>query len=240
MPEPQERHRRLIRALMEWASASPRGVRGGGGDVFPHIVLHHRPEPGAPETQVRFVATDIDGTPMIRVELVPDEPAGSPAPGGMTIYLRDLSQAPSESPREPTAACEACGTIGTVGWIAMEPADGGEPERHRYCARCWGPEAAWHQARYDEAQRQARDEWLRSDGQVRHLPVGRFSMHAATWHVILEQVREIERTMHPMVPPAREDLAQLAAAWASAAAELEGPMPVEVAYFIQQYGRAAG
>ena len=177
-----------MRALLAWANASPKGLRGGGGEAFRDIVFHHRPGQDAPEAQVRFIATMVDGRPMIRVELVPDEDAAPSVATAMTINLTDTWPAAPESPREATAACEACGTIGTVGWIAMREPDGSESRRHRFCADCWGPEAAWHRARFEDVQRQSRDEWLRSEGQGVRPPTGGLAMQSATWHGVLEQV----------------------------------------------------
>lgn len=232
-----EESRRLFEALMTWAAASPKGVRGGGG-VFPDLTLHHRPDPTGPEVQVRFIAMQVDGAPMIRVEYVPNRGAPPTRSDGAAV-LRSGS-APAESPVDGSATCDACGELGTVGWIRYGAAEGVEPTVHRYCERCWAPEAAWHQAKYEDDRQRSSDAWLRSDGREPRPASGGFSMSAATWHQPLTMVREIERMMRPAVPPSAAALAELAAQIEAMASDLVGPMPAEVEAFIHRYRSGAG
>lgn len=240
MGTPMDRHRRITHALLTWAKASRKGLRGGGSDTFNDIVFHHRPEPAAPETQVRFIATLVDGAPMIRVELVPDDDAPLPQLKGSSMRVSHSLPASQDSPQDPTAPCEACGTIGTAGWISISESREAEPVRHRFCADCFGPEAAWYRARYEDTQSKLRDAWLRDPDQPKPASGGGWSMQTATWHAVLELVRTYERMMHPMVPPSRDDFALIANDIARRASELVGPMPLEVEDFIQRYRSPAG
>ncbi|MBK8246523.1 MAG: hypothetical protein IPK85_03860 [Gemmatimonadetes bacterium] len=188
---------------------------------------------------MRFIATQVDGAPMIRVEYVPNREAPPTLTDG-AVVLTTAGSAPAESPVDGSATCDACGALGTVGWIRGGAAEGVEPTVNRYCERCWAPEAAWHQAKYEDDWRRSSDAWLRSEGRDPRPASGGFSMSAATWHQPLTMVREIERLLHPTVAPTAAALAGLATQIEALASDLVGPMPAEVEAFVHRYRSGAG
>jgi hypothetical protein len=143
-------------------------------------------------------------------------------------------------PREPNATCESCGVTGTVG-RAVRTDDGGQViELHRFCASCWAEQSARYRARWEEEHRLASDAWLRAPQVVPPPPSRGAAFESATWHATLDFVRELNRAMRPMLPPTPEQLAAIAADIQAQAEELEGPMPIAVAAFLQAYGAPAG
>lgn len=146
--------------------------------------------------------------------------------------------------REPEASCEACGARGTVG-RAIRTAQDGEPlEVHRFCARCWPEESARYEARWREEDRLATEAWLRSAGTVSP-PTRGMTFESATWHMTLDLLTEIMREVRRRergedAAPRPEDLARLADEIRQQAAEMEGPMPLEVEMFLQRFGAPAG
>jgi hypothetical protein len=232
---PAEDPKRLSLALFAWANASSKGVRYGGSALeLPDLVLHHRPDPAAPEVQLRLRATEHAGRPMIQVEYVPDEFGLPTPPFDITIDQTDEWSDTGEPPRNASATCDACGTVGTAGWITEDAADGATMT-YRYCAECWGPEVAWHRARFERDNRRAALERMRSESAAEQPRRRQLSMRAATWHATLELVRGVEVMMHPQVPPSRYDLAALADHCSAIASTLDGPMPFEVEAFIRRY-----
>lgn len=146
--------------------------------------------------------------------------------------------------REPEVSCEACGARGTVG-RAIRTAQDGEPlEVHRFCARCWPEESARYEARWREEDRLATEAWLRSAGTVSP-PTRGMTFESATWHMTLDLLTEIMREVRRRergedAAPRPEDLARLADEIRQQAAEMEGPMPLEVEMFLQRFGAPAG
>jgi hypothetical protein len=154
--------------------------------------------------------------------------------------------------RQPDATCEGCGARGTVGRVSRWRAPGATSEgsvvveEHRYCARCWPEWSAFYRARWDEEDRLAHEGWMRRrlldpDDETPPPPGSGMSCGALTWHLALQMVRDVVRALHrPRAEVSEEALAQYAARLAAQAAELEGPMPLEVEDFIQKYAGRTG
>ena len=143
-------------------------------------------------------------------------------------------------PREPNAMCEACGVLGTIGRAIRTDAAGLATELHRFCASCWAEQSARYRARWDEENRLAGDAWLRDPRLAPPPPSRGAAFESATWHATLDVVRELNRAIRPTSPPPPEQLAAIAADIQARAEELEGPMPIAVAAFLQAYGEPAG
>jgi hypothetical protein len=231
----------VFRALSKWSRTTPRGARAGGGGPrgFDHIQLHARPDPQGPEVQLTFKARFVEGRPVIVVSCSPKPEARRSLPDGTPVVLSTIEdRSPGKRGRDPAAVCEACGRLGTVGFAARTDGSGAVTEMHRFCADCWPEQSARYRARWEEERRRQRDAFLRGRAPAAGAEPG-MTFHAATWHGILELVREIERTMVAPLPPIAEDLARLAAQIREQAPEFEDEMPLEVETFLRRYGTAA-
>jgi hypothetical protein len=62
---------------------------------------------------------------------------------------------------------------------------------------------------------------------------------AATWHSVLDLVREVEQSLRAPMVTSPHALAQFAAEIRRTAPQLEGDMPFEVEAFLQRYGGPA-
>jgi hypothetical protein len=145
---------------------------------------------------------------------------------------------PSGFPRrEPTALCAACGARGTVGHATRFTEDA-VSEIHRFCAPCWPEQYARLRARWEEEDRVEAEAWLRTPD-APTLPSRGATFEAETWHITLEELREIRRALQPTTPPSPADLAHYAARLSARTVELEGPVPAAVEAFIQEYGAPA-
>ena len=133
---------------------------------------------------------------------------------------------------EPDQVCEVCGTQGTVGRAMRTDANGDPTEIHRFCAPCWPEHAARYRARWDEERRLARDARIRARGGEHPQHFGT-SFASATWHGILDRVKQIDRAVHEGNSPA--GLGRLAAEIAEGAADRVGDMPFEVECFLREH-----
>jgi len=233
----------VSRALNEWARTNPRGMRTGGGSSggFDHIQLHTRPDPREPEVQLTLRAQLVDGRPVIVVSHSPTR-SDAQRPGrreSVVAFGRVGDDGGAVSGRDPGAVCEACGATGTVGRAARTDASGSVAEMHRFCAACWPEQSARYRARWEEEDRRRRDAFFRDRAPAAGPGPGMW-FESATWHGTLELVRQIERTMIAPLPPAADDLAQLAAEIREQASAFEGEMPLEVESFLRRYGPPAG
>ena len=231
----------VFRALGEWARASSHGIRAGGGGPrgFDHIQLHARPNPREPEVQLTFRARLVEGRPVIAVSRSPEPLAPRPAePDGAAataVLGMPRDEESGRRGRDPTAACEACGARGTIGRAARTDGSGAVTEMHRFCIDCWPEQSARYRARWEEEDRRRRDAMLRGRAPVVGAGPGTW-FESATWHGILDLVRQIERSMLAPAPPGVDHLARLAEHIGGQAAEIEGEMPLEVEAFVQRYG----
>jgi hypothetical protein len=229
----------VFRALGEWARTATHGVRAGGGARgFDYIQLHTRPDPREPEVQLTFRAQLVEGRPVIAVSRspAPSAPRRPQGDGAAVVTLGTLDDETSRRRgRDPAATCEACGVLGTVGRAVRTDGTGGVTEMHRFCIDCWPEQSARYRARWEEQDRRQRDAFLRGRAPAAAAGPGMW-FEAATWHGILDLVRQIERAMIAPVPPAADDLARIATEIREQAAEVEGEMPREVEGFLQRYG----
>jgi hypothetical protein len=229
-------------ALNAWAAALPRGLRSGGGvgGQYDLIQFYWRPEPSGPEAYVALHADLDDGRPVIRVDL-----SVAPTPRSSTPDIALLGPGSGDeettlSGREPAARCESCGIAGTVGRAVRTDSAGTPMEIHRFCAGCWPEQSARYRARWIEENRVRSERFLRGvDPSLSGDGPGMY-FEAATWHSVLELVRELEQALRaPMIPSAHV-LKEMAAEIRRAAPELDGDMPFEVEAFLQRYEAGAG
>jgi hypothetical protein len=136
--------------------------------------------------------------------------------------------------REPDQRCEACDATGTVGRATRFEHDGRVREMHRFCRACWPEQYARYRARWAEEDRKLTEEFFRKREKGGHAGYAA-SYEAATWHLVLEQLQELQLLMTPRPTPSADDLARLAAQWAALAAQIEEPMPLELQWFIQAH-----
>jgi hypothetical protein len=145
--------------------------------------------------------------------------------------------------REPEASCEGCGAVGTVGRAIRNAQDGAVLEMHRSCARCWPEESARYEARWREEDRLATDAWLRGEPGAEPATRG-MTFESATWHATLELLADARREMHRGqrgdAAPGAADLTRLAQQIRQQASEREGPMPMEIELFLQEYDPPVG
>lgn len=141
--------------------------------------------------------------------------------------------------RESTAQCEGCGNTGTIGRAVRTDAEGQVTEVHRFCADCWAEQSARYRARWAEQDRRESEAWIHAPNVAPRPPSRGAAFESATWHTTLEFVREINRALRPMTAPTPEQLAAIAADIRSRADDLEGPMPMAVQAFLQDYGAPA-
>lgn len=235
----------VFRTLHEWARASEHGVSAGSGrEGFHHIRLHFRPDPRGRKVELVFRARLVEGRPVIVVSRSPNPTAALRSDANETAATATATSvvtfgmaADEESlGRDPAAVCEGCGAMGTAGQAARTDATGAVTEMHGFCAACWPEQAARYRARWEEENRLWTEDILRGRAAA---GAGRAMwFQAATWHWVLDAVRQAQRAMSEagMSPSMEDDLARLAAVIRQRAPELEGEMPFEVEAFLQQYG----
>jgi hypothetical protein len=228
----------IVQALEAWARTNPHGYgTGGGPDAFDYIQFHSRPDPRGPDLQVTFRAELVNGRPAIRVSKFPPSADDAPTASEHAESRRTILTGTGGPLREPTASCESCEATGTVGRAVRTDGAGGVLEVHRFCLACWPEQAARYRARWEEEDRQAADGFLRDETEP---SAGRgMAFGAATWHLPLQLVRDLQQMMNPPVPPTPGDLEHLANDISERAVELDGPMPFEIEAFIRQYGSAS-
>jgi hypothetical protein len=231
--------RQIGRALNAWARADGRGLRTGGGHgaLVGSIQFHWRPDPRGPESFVTLEATSIDGHPGIRVTTSETRPSGRAPSKAESVIAR--MNAPDDSTRrgrEPDAVCEGCGAVGTIGRAARTDATGRPTETHRFCRDCWPEQSARYRARWKEQERLSLERVMRGiDAPVAGVGPGMF-FEAATWHSVLELVRELEQSLRAPMSLSADDLGTFADEIRRNASLLDDEMPWEVEAFLDRYG----
>ena len=232
--------RQFVRALNAWARADGRGCRtsGGHGGLLGSIQFHWRPDPRGPESFVTLEATSADGHPGIRVA-TSETRTSDPDPAKREVMIRRM-KAPDDSAklgREPDAPCEGCGVVGTIGRATRTDANGRPTEIHRFCRNCWPEQSARYRARWREEDRLSLERLMRGiDTPAAGAGPG-MAFEAATWHAVLDLVREFEQSLRaPMSRPSIDDLAAFAVEIRRSASNFDGEMPWEVEAFLQRYG----
>jgi hypothetical protein len=143
--------------------------------------------------------------------------------------------------REPDALCEGCGGRGTVGRASRHDASGAFVEEHRYCADCWPEWSAFYRARWEERGRRESLAWLESprdltDAPLPPPPAWGMVFESATWHGVMDLVRQLQKARYHSDPPSPEVLARFAAEIRDQSPEKVGPMPLEVRAFLAEFG----
>ncbi len=181
--------------------------------------------------QITFRASMTDGQPLVEVEL-PDAAVERVRLGALANQHLALDRSETQM-RDAEALCEGCSVMGTVGIAVRFDAENAPIEIHRFCALCWPEQSARYIARWDEEVRVASEASLR--GELLDATNTSSMFGSTTWHGTLALVREIERSMHPPLPPTPQDLARMAAEIARVAPTHDGAMPHEVMMFIQRH-----
>ena len=133
----------------------------------------------------------------------------------------------------PDAACDDCGTIGTVAWVTRDT----EPRLSRYCADCW--------------RRVRHRYWWPADMPDKETPEGMIAIFDHVYDRIREKPRgsgsalwEDQLGFFTAATKPDEDIApderdrrlrQFASQLADLAPRMYGPMPPEIAAFVQRY-----
>jgi len=136
--------------------------------------------------------------------------------------------------RDPHATCEGCGATGTIGRIVLTERAGTVVAVHRYCRACWPT----HRARFKELKD---EEWrasmlaLRKDPGAAPTSGTGYEIGGASWHGVLELVRDVLAAQSGEHPASPEQLAMLCDRWPELEREFEEPMPSEARAFYEAH-----
>jgi hypothetical protein len=142
-------------------------------------------------------------------------------------------------PRDPAALCDRCGVRGTIARATRhtEP-----PIVTRYCGACWPEAQAALEAQLAAERADRRDAYRRWAESSHRNPAGApprptaapaFSSASRSWH---DTRRFLQRFMPDDAPPSRlADLARAAKDIRTRAPQMEGPMPPDIAAFVDRY-----
>ena len=142
-------------------------------------------------------------------------------------------------PRDPDAACDRCGRRGTIARATRHTAP---PTVTRYCGACWPEAQAEFEAQrnaeiaeHREASRRWREEWRRDQSSAPPRPPAppAFSSASRSWH---DTRRYLERIRPDQAMEARAaEFARAAKFLRERASQMDGPMPSDVAAFVDRF-----
>lgn len=139
---------------------------------------------------------------------------------------------------DPQATCAACGVLGTIGRIVRMDEHSAVLDVQRFCRACWPTQRARFQAQNADNMR-ARLDAFRQNPDVELGPGDGYEIAGASWHGVLELIRDMEAAMRGPVRLAPAQLAVMCDGWPDLEREFGEPMPPEARAFYNAHRSGA-